>query len=232
MPTENPLAFVNNLVFAVLLNILLIVLFVIIYILLIETKRANQFNAIKFRQALLTFSLSIYIFTLLPIYFSFFVWLLVFVLLREVVFKNDAIRKQHLYSSKRRGKPYPKITNLSQIGKTFFSVKGETLRHKDFKYSFHSYSDTGLLLLAFSFLGIAQGARFVGILYLIEVLIVLTVFFMFLGKFVRFASSKRHRTTASSAISSKTLLVLIGVIYYSVLIAILFKVYGIGLLSF
>ncbi len=225
----------SKILFTALLNIVLLAVFAFIYILVIKMKKANWFNAISFRQNFIAFSVALYIFALLPIYLSGFVWGLTFICLREVVFRKDEIRKYQLYSKygKSSGKSFPKIENLSQLKETFFPINDTKLRYKDFKYSFLSYSNTSLWLIVFLLLNLVELSKTVNALYFAEIIIIASIIFIFIGRFVyQITFYNPNSISFCSELGTLIVVTLIGIIYYFVIIAILFKIHGMTLFSF
>ena len=145
-------------VLAISFNMALFALFAIVFVLLVKFKKATFLRVIDIYQNFLAFSLSIYIFALLPIYLSCFVWVLTFFVLQKFVFSKNEIRKNQIYAKSKKSAE-PKITNLSQIKYAFFPVENSKPDNKDFKYSFLSYSNTGAWLILFFLLEIKSGAR-------------------------------------------------------------------------
>ena len=69
----------QKLVLAISFNMALFALFAIVFVLLVKFKKATFLRVIDIYQNFLAFSLSIYIFVLLPLYLSCFVWVLTFI---------------------------------------------------------------------------------------------------------------------------------------------------------
>lgn len=216
-------------IFTLLVNIVLAALFVGIYSVVIKLKKADWFNAIIFRQNFIAFSVSIYIFALLPVYLSWFVWLLTFVFLRECFFRKDETRMYQLYSKygKYTGDPYPGILKLSQFKEAFFSVDKTNRRYKDFKYSFLSFSNTGVWLILFLLLKVVQTTTTVNLLYFAEIIIIASVIFIFIGRLVYHCSFYGSSYGFfGDKIGSFMLVILVGLVYYTAIVSILFGIYG------
>ncbi len=211
-------------------NIVLFVIFAFLLILIVKIKKATWSRVIDFHQNFLAFSISIYIFALLPIYLSCFVWLLTFFILREFVFRKNEIRKYQIYSKygKSIGEPEPKIVSFSQINDVFFSVENTKLNNKDFKYSFLSYSNTGFWLILFLFLEMVETSKTINLLFFIEIIIIASIIFIFIGRVLYHITYSNH---GASEIGTHIVVSTFGVIYYFIVISILISVHGMELFS-
>ncbi len=226
--------FLTNLIQAFLMNILLAVIAFVAFTIAIKIKKANWFNAIDFHQTFIAFSFSLYVFALLPIYISILVWIGMYFLLRDIVFRKDETRKYQLYSKLRKGNnPFPRIRKISQFKEAFFKVKRSTIRYNDFKYSFISYSNTGLCLIVLWFFKVAEMSHTINILYFIEAIIISSMIFIFIARL-------EYHLALTAPISPSYLcewgsyvsVIFVGLIYYGAIIAILVTIHGTTLFSF
>lgn len=212
-----------------LLSVILFITFVCVFFLTIKIKKANWISAINFRQNYIAFVISIYLFALLPIHISIIAWIGMYWILREIVFRKDEIRKYQLYSKygKRGGNPFPKISKMTQFRDAFFPIDDRKLRYKDFKYSFNSYSNTGLGLIMILVLKIAEVTETVNILYFIEIMMIASVIYLFLGRILyHLFLYAPNSTTYLCIYESYIPVTFFGLVYYFVVIAILYKVHG------
>ncbi len=225
----------NKLVLAFLLNIALFIVFTLVYLLLIKLKKADWLNAITFRQNFIAFSLSLYIFALLPVYVSVAVWIALFFVLREIVFKKDEARKFELFDkyNKKGSHGATRINKLSEFSKAFFLAESVETRHKDFKYSFLSYSNSGLVLILLWIFEVVKLTQTVNILFFAESLIIASVIFIFLGRMLyHIEYFKPGSVCSGNEIGTHIVVILFGIVYYFAVIAIMFLIHGAKLFAF
>lgn len=229
------IALLQEFVLAFLLNIALFVIFILAYKVAIKFKKANWFNAITFRQNFIAFSLSLYIFELLPIYISVVVWVACFFVLREIIFRKDEVRKFELCEkdAKKWKGIFPRIHKISEFSKAFFPVDSLETRHKDYKYSFLSFSNSGLVLILLWVFEIVKITQTINILLFAESLMLASVIFIFLGRVVyHITYFHPGKALAGSEIGTHIVVIVFGIVYYFAVIAILFGIYGYRLLNF
>lgn len=217
------------------INIIIFVVFFILFFIKIKIKKATWINAIDFRQNLISFSFSLFVFALLPINLAFFIWVGIYIFLREIIFRKDEIRKYQLYCKfgKNSGNPFPKIRKFSEFNAVFFPIDDIKHRYKEFKYSFISYSNTGLCLIISIFLKIAETSNTINIFYFIEVIIISSIIFMFLARFTYYISF--HAPNSFSYLCERLSyipVILVGLIYYFTIIVVLLKLHGTMLFIF
>ncbi len=215
-------------------NVVLFIIFVVLLVFIIKIKKANWLRVIDFYQNFIAYSVSLYIFALLPIYISCFVWVLTFFILRNVVFRKNEVRKYQIYSkhSKYSSPPVPKIANLSQIKEAFFPVHDTKVRYKDSKYSFLSYSNTGVCLILFLLLEIVETSKTINLLYFVEFMVIASIIFIFIGRFTYYVSFYNPNSVGfGSDVRTHILVILFGILYYFVIISILIYIHGIKLFS-
>ena len=229
------LSVLNKSLLAFLLNIALFIVFVLAYFLLIKLKKADWLNAITFRQNFIAFSLSLYVFALLPVYISVAVWIALFFVLREIVFKKDEARKFELFDKyyKKGSHGATRINKLSEFSKAFFPTDSVETRHKDFKYSFLSYSNSGLVLILLWIFEVVKITQTVNILFFAESLILASVIFIILGRVVyHITYFKPGSVGYGSEIGTHIVVIAVGLVYYFLVISILFLIHGAKLFAF
>ena len=202
------------------------------YMLVIKFKKANWFNAITFRQNFVAFSLSLYIFALLPVYISVALWVALFFVLREIVFRKDEVRKFELCNKhyKKGSHGATRINKIMEFSKAFFPVESVEIRYKDFKYSFLSYSNSGLVLILLWLFEVVKLTPKVNILFFGESLIIASVIFIILGRLVYYITfSSVASVNFGCKIGTYLTVILFGIKYYTVVILALIAVHGTAL---
>ncbi len=227
--------FIQKFILVILLNIALFAVFALAYMLVIKFKKANWFNAITFHQNFIAFSLSLYIFAFLPVYISVALWVALFFVLRDIVFRKDEVRKFELCDKyyKKGSHGATRINKIMEFSKAFFPVESMEVRHKDFKYSFLSYSNSGLVLILLWLFEVVKITQTVNILFFAESLIIASVIFIFLGRMLyHITYFKPGSAGCGSEIGTHIVVILFGIVYYFAVIVILFLIHGAKLFDF
>lgn len=197
--------------------LLTIGLFFLVFLMKVKTKRADYFATLQMCQKLLAVIFSIFIWGVFSIHIGLILWLLLFFILRNIVFKTDAKRLQELHQqfhSAENG--YPQIQNVSQWKQLFFVPKVATKIDKQFKYHFLDYADSCAPLLMFCILDMVDFSNN-PVVYIAEFLIVATAGYVFLGKIVYYLSlnapvSVFYLSPGLSYIP----VIFVGIVYYAV----------------
>ncbi len=213
---------IQRLFLLVVFFFLMIGLFFLVFLVKIKNNKSDYFSTIRMTQKLLSFNLSIFIWGVFAIHVGLILWLLLFFILRNIVFKKNAKRLQELYQNYQSCKNgYPLVKNMTQWKQAFFQPLDSTKPGRQFKYQFRDHMNSSAPLLIFSFLELVSFSNNTTV-YIVEFLIVATAGYVFLGQIVyhlslNAPSSLFYLSPGLSYIP----VVFIGIVYYAVAIIML-----------
>lgn len=217
----------QRLLFSTIFSLLIFGLFFFLYLIRVKINRLDFYATIQIAQRLLAFILSIFIWGIFTIPAGLVLWLLLFYILRNVVFRTNAKRLQELhyqFHSNKNG--YPHIQNVSQWKQVFFIPKHDAKIDKQFKYHFSHHLDSSAPLLIFSLFELVTFSKNTP-LYIFEFLIVATTGYVFLGRMVYHLSLNAPNSVFYlSPGLSYIPVIFVGIVYYTVTLIIMLSTMG------
>lgn len=150
-------AFFTRLFFLSVFNICIVLLFFVSILILTKTQSFNCFSAIRTRQKLLSFIITVYIFGLFELSIAFAVWLIAFFLLRYFILKKDKFKLNTLYINyEKNDQPYPTVLSIKKIRDSFEIPETKEDFLREFNYNFTNHVDSSVIPILFCCFGVTN----------------------------------------------------------------------------
>lgn len=197
--------------------------YLLIFLFRIKLNRADYFTTIQTAQRLVALVCSALIWGIAGISVGTVLWLILFVILRQWIFRINAQRLYELYEKHEKcGSEYPVIRKVAQWKDAYFSPSPSKKTNARFKYHFSQHIASCASLLFLWMFRITCISRISIPVYVLEFLILATVIYIFVGKIIyRIALFSPSSLLYLSPGLSYIPVFFVGIVYYYIAVVIL-----------